>query len=132
MNGFDYKRMNMLLAVLEKRVGFKLAAKDVFLNIAGGLKVSDPALDLAVICSILSSNVDMPVPPRTCMAGEVGLSGEIRPVGRIEQRIREAEKLGMETILIPRNNLKGVDISSLSIKVVEVAKVEEAFRALFA
>ncbi len=132
VNGFDYKRMNMLLAVLEKRVGFKLAAKDVFLNIAGGLKVSDPALDLAVICSILSSNVDMPVPPRTCMAGEVGLSGEIRPVGRIEQRIREAEKLGMETILIPRNNLKGVDISSLSIKVMEVAKVEEAFRALFA
>ncbi len=132
VNGFDYKRMNMLLAVLEKRVGFKLAAKDVFLNIAGGLKVNDPALDLAVVCSILSSNVDMPVPARTCMAGEIGLSGEIRPVGRIEQRIREAEKLGMETILIPRGNLKGVDISSFSIKVIEVAKVEEAFRALFA
>lgn len=132
VNGFDYKRMNMLLAVLEKRVGFKLAAKDVFLNIAGGLKVSDPALDLAVVCAILSSNVDMPVPPRTCMAGEIGLSGEIRPVGRIEQRIREAEKLGMETILIPRHNLKGVDTSSLSIRIVEVAKVEEAFRALFA
>ncbi len=132
VNGFDYKRMNMLLAVLEKRVGFKLAAKDVFLNIAGGLKVSDPALDLAVVCAILSSNVDMPVPPRTCMAGEIGLSGEIRPVGRIEQRIREAEKLGMETILIPRHNLKGVDTSSLSIRIVEVAKVEEAFRSLFA
>ncbi len=132
VNGFDYKRMNMLLAVLEKRVGFKLAAKDVFLNIAGGLKVSDPALDLAIICAILSSNVDMPVPARTCMAGEVGLSGEIRPVGRVEQRIREAEKLGMETILIPRHNLKGVDVSSMSIRIVEVAKVEEAFRALFA
>ncbi len=132
VNGFDYKRMNMLLAVLEKRVGFKLAAKDVFLNIAGGLKVNDPALDLSVICAILSSNVDMPVSKRTCMAGEIGLSGEIRPVGRIEQRIREAEKLGMETILIPRHNLKGIDTSSLSIKIIEVAKVEEAFRALFA
>lgn len=132
VNGFDYKRMNMLLAVLEKRVGFKLAAKDVFLNIAGGLKVNDPALDLSVICAILSSNVDMPISKRTCMAGEIGLSGEIRPVGRIEQRIREAEKLGMETILIPRHNLKGIDTSSMSIKIVEVAKVEEAFRALFA
>ncbi|MCM1163200.1 MAG: DNA repair protein RadA [Muribaculaceae bacterium] len=132
VNGFDSKRMNMLLAVLEKRVGFKLAAKDVFLNIAGGLKVNDPALDLAVICSILSSNVDMPVPPLTCMAGEVGLSGEIRPVSRIEQRIREAEKLGMKTILIPTANLKGTDLSSLGIKVVEVSRVEEAFRALFA
>ncbi|MCH5325632.1 MAG: DNA repair protein RadA [Duncaniella sp.] len=132
VNGFDSKRMNMLLAVLEKRVGFKLAVKDVFLNIAGGLKVNDPALDLAVICSILSSNVDMVIPPLTCMAGEVGLSGEIRPVARIEQRIREAEKLGMETILIPASNLKGVDTSSLSIKIIEVSKVEEAFRSLFA
>lgn len=132
VNGFDSKRMNMLLAVLEKRVGFKLAAKDVFLNIAGGLKVNDPALDLAVICSILSSNVDMPIPPLTCMAGEVGLSGEIRPVARIEQRIREAEKLGMETILIPASNLKGTDTSSLKIRIVEVTKVEEAFRTLFA
>lgn len=132
VTGFDSKRMNMLLAVLEKRVGFKLAAKDVFLNIAGGLKVNDPALDLAVICAILSSNVDMPISHRICMAGEVGLSGEIRPVTRIDQRIREAEKLGMETILIPRHNLKGIDISKLSIKIIEVAKVEEAFRALFA
>ena len=95
VTGFDSKRMNMLLAVLEKRVGFKLAAKDVFLNIAGGLKVNDPALDLAVICAILSSNVDITIPKRVCMAGEVGLSGEVRPVTRIEQRIREAEKLGM-------------------------------------
>lgn len=132
VTGFDSKRMNMLLAVLEKRVGFKLAAKDVFLNIAGGLKVNDPALDLSIICAILSSNVDMAIPRRVCMAGEVGLSGEIRPITRIEQRIREAEKLGMETIIIPRHNLKGVDISKLKIKVIEVAKVEEAFRALFA
>ena len=132
VTGFDSKRMNMLLAVLEKRVGFKLAAKDVFLNIAGGLKVNDPALDLAVICAILSSNVDITIPPRTCMAGEVGLSGEVRPVTRIEQRIREAEKLGMDTIIIPRYNLKGIDVSDLKIKIVEVAKVEEAFRTLFA
>ena len=132
VTGFDSKRMNMLLAVLEKRVGFKLAAKDVFLNIAGGLKVNDPALDLAVICAILSSNVDITIPKRVCMAGEVGLSGEVRAVIRIEQRIREAEKLGMETIIIPRNNLKGVDVSGLNIKIIEVAKVEEAFRTLFA
>lgn len=132
VTGFDSKRMNMLLAVLEKRVGFKLAAKDVFLNIAGGLKVNDPALDLAVICAILSSNVDITIPKRVCMAGEVGLSGEVRPVTRIEQRIREAEKLGMETIIIPRHNLKGIDLSGLNIKIVEVGKVEEAFRTLFA
>ena len=132
VNGFDSKRMNMLLAVLEKRAGFKLAAKDVFLNIAGGLKVNDPALDLAVICSVLSSNIDIPIPHTTCITGEVGLSGEIRPVGRIEQRIREAEKLGMDTILIPRGNLKGIDTSSFSICIIEIAKVEEALRTLFA
>lgn len=132
VNGFDSKRMNMLLAVLEKRAGFKLAAKDVFLNIAGGLKVNDPAIDLAVISAILSSNIDMPIPHSTCITGEVGLSGEIRPVGRIEQRIREAEKLGMDTILIPRGNLKGVDASSYNIRIIEIAKVEEALRTLFA
>ncbi len=131
VTGFDSKRMNMLLAVLEKRVGFKLAQKDVFLNIAGGLKVSDPALDLAVIASILSSNVDMAIPQHICLSGEVGLSGEIRPVTRMEQRVREAEKLGMETIIIPRGSLKGVDTSKLSIKVQEVSRVEEAFRHLF-
>lgn len=131
VTGFDSKRMNMLLAVLEKRVGFKLAAKDVFLNIAGGLKVNDPTLDLAVICAILSSNVDITIPKRICMAGEVGLSGEVRPVTRIEQRIREAEKPVMETIIIPRHNLKGIDLSGLNIKIIEVAKVEEAFRTLF-
>lgn len=132
VTGFDSKRMNMLLAVLEKRVGFKLIQKDVFLNIAGGIKVSDPALDLPVICAILSSNVDMSIPHGVCMSGEVGLSGEIRPVTRIEQRIMEAEKLGMSTIIVPCNNLKGIDTVGRKIKIVEVAKVEEAFRALFA
>ena len=132
VTGFDSKRMNMLLAVLEKRAGFKLAAKDVFLNIAGGLKVNDPALDLAVISAILSSNIDVPVSRKVCMAGEVGLSGEIRPVTRLEQRIIEAEKLGMEEILVPRHNLKGVDRSRFSIAVTEVARVEDAVRSLFA
>lgn len=132
VTGFDSKRMNMLLAVLEKRVGFKLAQKDVFLNIAGGLKVNDPAIDLAVICSILSSNVDMAIPAGYCCAGEVGLSGEIRPVTRIEQRIFEAQKLGMTDILVPSGNLKGFDTSKLTISLHEVAKVEEAFRELFA
>ena len=131
VTGFDSKRMNMLLAVLEKRVGFKLAQKDVFLNIAGGLKVADPALDLAVIAAILSSNVDMAIPTGVCLSGEVGLSGEIRPVTRMEQRVREAEKLGMRQILIPRGSLKGVDRSKFTIDVVEVTKVEEAFRHLF-
>lgn len=132
VTGFDAKRMNMLLAVLEKRVGFKLAQKDVFLNIAGGLKVNDPSLDLPVICAILSSNVDMAIPSGICMAGEVGLSGEIRQITRVEQRIMEAEKLGMHTILIPKHNLKGINTEKFSIKIAEVAKVEEAFRTLFA
>lgn len=131
VTGFDAKRMNMLLAVLEKRVGFKLAQKDVFLNIAGGLKVSDPALDLGVIAAILSSNVDMAILKGFCMTGEVGLSGEIRPVTRLEQRIVEAEKLGMTDILVPRNNLKGVDTARFRINIHEVSKVEEAFRAMF-
>ena len=131
VTGFDAKRMNMLLAVLEKRVGFKLAQKDVFLNIAGGLKVADPALDLAVIAAILSSNVDMTVPQGTCLTGEIGLSGEIRPVNRMEQRVREADKLGMSTIIVPAGSLKGVDTGKLNINVVEVGKVDEAFRHLF-
>ncbi len=131
VTGFDSRRMNMLLAVLEKRVGFKLAQKDIFLNIAGGLKVNDPALDLSVVSAILSSNVDMTIPRGFCMTGEVGLSGEIRPVVRVEQRILEAEKLGMSDILIPAGNLKGFDSSKLSIKIHEVSKVEEAFRTLF-
>lgn len=132
VTGFDSKRMNMLLAVLEKRVGFKLAQKDVFLNIAGGLKVNDTALDLPVICATLSSNVDIAIPKGTCMAGEVGLSGEIRQVTRIEQRIGEAEKLGMKTIIIPKYNLKGIDPARFSIQIKEVSKVEEAFKFLFA
>ncbi len=131
VTGFDQRRMNMLLAVLEKRVGFKLATKDVFLNIAGGLRVADPALDLAVTCAILSSNVDMALDRGVCMAGEVGLSGEIRPVTRIDQRISEAEKLGFSAILVPAHNLKGIDTSRATIRIVEVARVEDAFRALF-
>lgn len=131
VTGFDSKRMNMLLAVLEKRAGFKLAMKDVFLNIAGGFKVNDPALDLAVISSILSSNVDMAIRKGVCMSGEIGLSGEIRPVTRIEQRIAEASKMGFSTIYVPKNNLKGIDAKRLSIDIQEVSKVEEVFRGLF-
>ena len=131
VTGFDAKRTNMLLAVLEKRVGFKLGAKDVFLNIAGGLKVNDPALDLAVIAAILSSNVDMAIPSGWCMAGEVGLTGEIRPVTRMEQRIGEAQKLGMSDMIIPEGNLKGIDTSKLTIRLHQAAKVADAFRILF-
>ena len=130
--GFDTRRMNMLLAVLEKRVGFKLAQKDVFLNIAGGLRVNDPAIDLAVISAILSSNMDTAIEPLVCMAGEVGLSGEIRPVNRIEQRIREAEKLGFKQFILPKYNLQGINTRKLNIELIPVRKVEEAFRALFA
>lgn len=129
--GFDLRRMNMLLAVLEKRVGFKLAQKDVFLNIAGGLKVNDPAIDLSVISAILSSNMDTGIEREVCMAGEVGLSGEIRPVNRIEQRIGEAEKLGFKQIILPKHNLQGIDTKKIKIELVPVRKVEEAFRALF-
>ena len=129
--GFDIRRMNMLLAVLEKRVGFKLAQKDVFLNIAGGLKVNDPAIDLAVISAILSSNMDAEIEAGVCMAGEIGLSGEIRPVNRIEQRIGEAEKLGFKQFLLPKYNLQGLNTKKLNIELVPVRKVEEAFRTLF-
>ena len=131
VTGFDYKRMNMLLAVLEKRVGFKLAQKDVFLNIAGGIKVNDPALDMAVIAAIISSNVDIPIKRRVCVTGEVGLSGEIRQVTRLEQRITEAEKLGFEHIVVPANNMKGIDSTKLRINIVEASKVEDVFRFLF-
>ncbi|MDR0833274.1 MAG: DNA repair protein RadA, partial [Candidatus Symbiothrix sp.] len=129
--GFDIRRMNMLLAVLEKRAGFKLGQKDVFLNIAGGLRVNDPAMDLAVISAVLSSSLDLSIERETCVCGEVGLSGEIRPVNRIEQRILEAEKLGFKRILIPQNNLKGFDSKKLKIEIKAVRKVEEAFRELF-
>ena len=129
--GFDTRRMNMLLAVLEKRVGFKLAQKDVFLNIAGGLRVNDPAIDLSVISAILSSNMDVEIDATVCMAGEVGLSGEIRPINRIEQRISEAEKLGFKQIIIPRTNTKRLELSKFSIEIKAVSKVEEAFRYIF-
>ncbi len=129
--GFDIRRMNMLLAVLEKRVGFKLAQKDVFLNIAGGLRVNDPAIDLSVISAILSSNMDVAIEPEVCMAGEVGLSGEIRPVNRIEQRIGEAGKLGFRRFLLPRQNMQGLAVGRLEMELVPVRKVEEAFRVLF-
>ncbi|MBR5934698.1 MAG: DNA repair protein RadA [Bacteroidaceae bacterium] len=129
--GFDVRRMNMLLAVLEKRVGFKLGQKDVFLNIAGGLKVSDPAIDLAVISAILSSSLDIAIDRTVCMTGEVGLSGEIRPVSRIEQRIAEAGKLGFERIIIPSANMHGLNTKKSGIEIVPVNKVEEAFKQLF-
>lgn len=129
--GFDLRRMNMLLAVLEKRVGFKLAQKDVFLNIAGGLRVNDPAIDLAVISAILSSNMDVEIERDICMAGEIGLSGEIRPVNRIEQRISEAEKLGFTRMILPKHNMQGLDTKKWKIQLIPVRKVEEAFRALF-
>ena len=129
--GFDIRRMNMLLAVLEKRAGFKLGQKDVFLNIAGGLRINDPAMDLSIISAVLSSSLDVAIEKDVCMTGEVGLSGEIRPVNRIEQRILEAEKLGFKRVLIPQNNLKGLSTSKLQIEVKPVRKVEEAFRNLF-
>ena len=129
--GFDQRRLNMLLAVLEKRVGFKLAQKDVFVNIAGGLRVTDLAMDLSVIAAVLSSNVDTPIDAGWCMAGEVGLSGEVRPVARIEQRIAEAEKLGFSDIILPKYNLQGLDTHKFSIRLHPVRKVEEALRALF-
>ncbi|MBQ2519243.1 MAG: DNA repair protein RadA [Bacteroidaceae bacterium] len=129
--GFDGRRLNMLLAVLEKRVGFKLAQKDVFLNIAGGLRVTDPAIDLSVLAAVLSSNGDMPIDTDVCMAGEVGLSGEIRPVSRIEQRIAEAQKLGFRRMVLPAHNMKGIDAASYSIQLVPVRRVVEAVRELF-
>jgi DNA repair protein RadA/Sms len=130
--GFDQRRLNMLLAVLEKRVGFKLIQKDVFINIAGGLRVTDLATDLSVIAAVLSSNVDTPIEQGWCMAGEVGLSGEVRPVSRIEQRISEAQKLGFTDMIIPRYNLQGLDTRKYTgIQLHPVRKVEEALRALF-
>ena len=129
--GFDQRRLNMLLAVLEKRVGFKLMQKDVFLNIAGGLRVTDLAMDLSVIAAVLSSNVDTAIEPGWSMCGEVGLSGEVRPVNRIEQRIAEAEKLGFQHIIIPKYNYHGFDHSKFQIEIHPVRKVEEALRCLF-
>ena len=129
--GFDQRRLNMLLAVLEKRVGFKLIQKDVFINIAGGLRVTDLAMDLSVIAAVLSSNVDTPIESGWCMAGEVGLSGEVRPVSRIEQRIGEAEKLGFTHMIIPKYNMQGLRHRHFNIELHPVRKVEEALRCLF-
>lgn len=129
--GFDLRRLNMLLAVLEKRAGFKLAAKDVFLNIAGGIKVADPAIDLAVTSAILSSNLDFPIDKTKCFSAEVGLSGEIRPVSRIEQRIVEAEKLGFKQIYLSKYNLKGIQNNTFKIKVVPLDKIEHLVKKLF-
>ena len=132
--GFDLRRMNMLLAVLEKRAGFKLSSKDVFLNIAGGMKVTDPACDLAVVCSILSSNFDLSISPKTCFAAEVGLSGEIRPVGQIERRIAEAQRLGYKTIYISSYNLSD-DYHSKprksSINIIEIEDIAALCKSLF-
>ena len=129
--GFDQRRLNMLLAVLEKKVGFKLIQKDVFINIAGGIKVTDMAMDLSVIAAVFSSNVDMPIDTGYCLCGEVGLSGEVRPVARIEQRIAEAEKLGFTDIVIPKRSLMAIKGKKFSIKIHPVGKVEEALRMLF-
>lgn len=129
--GYDTRRMNMLLAVLEKRIGFKLTMKDVFLNIAGGIKIDDPATDLSIICAVLSSDQDIEIDAKTCFAGEVGLTGELRAVNRIEQRIKEAEKLGFNRIFISEYN-KLPDLNNLNIKIVKVKKVTQVFRQLFA
>jgi DNA repair protein RadA/Sms len=129
--GFDLRRLSMLLAVLEKRCGFRLAVKDVFINIAGGIKVEDPGIDLALVCGILSSNEDLPIPQNVCFAAEVGLTGEIRPVSRIEQRISEAQKLGFKKIFISAFNKKGLDTRQFSIEIVTVVKMEEVFSKLF-
>jgi DNA repair protein RadA/Sms len=129
--GFDLRRLNMLLAVMEKRCGFKLGAKDVFLNIAGGIRVDDPAIDLAVVASVLSSNADLPVPKNICLSAEVGLSGEIRPVNRIEQRISEAEKLGFDKIIISAFN-KGISQKNHKIELILCSRIDEVLKALFA
>ncbi len=131
-NGFDMRRLSMLLAVLEKRCRFKLGAKDVFLNIAGGLRVNDPAIDLAVACAILSSNVDIPISPRIAFAAELGLNGEVRPVSHAEQRVAEANRLGFGKIFISKYNLKEIDPHRYPIEIIAVSVIEEAFRSLFA
>jgi DNA repair protein RadA/Sms len=135
VSGFDLRRLQLLLAVLEKRGGFQFGNKDVFLNIAGGLKVEDPSIDLAVLCALLSSYEDTPLPTSVCFAGEVGLSGEIRAVNRIEQRIAEAAKLGFEKIIVSRYNQKNTKgqlfKKDLGIEVVPMARVEEVYKFLF-
>ncbi|MEX0360991.1 MAG: magnesium chelatase domain-containing protein, partial [Allomuricauda sp.] len=127
--GFNAKRLNMLLAVLEKRAGFKLGAKDVFLNITGGISVDDPAIDLAVVAAILSSNADIPIEKGVCFAAEVGLAGEIRPVQRVDQRILEAEKLGFNKIFVSKNNKIGLKNTAIQIQL--VSKIEDVVHSLF-
>ena len=127
--GYNAKRLNMLLAVLEKRAGFKLAAKDVFLNITGGISVDDPAIDLAVIAAILSSNADIPIEKGVCFAAEVGLAGEIRPVQRVEQRILEAEKLGFQSIYVSKNNKMGLKNTNIEVKL--ATRIEDVVSDLF-
>jgi len=129
--GFDLRRMNMLLAVLEKRSGFRLSSKDVFLNIAGGIRVDDPAIDLAVVSAVLSSADDQPIGNNICFSGEVGLTGEIRAVSRIENRITEAEKLGFEKIMISKYNLKGIDKKKLQIEIIPVANIRDVVKLLY-
>jgi DNA repair protein RadA/Sms len=129
--GFDLRRLSMLLAVLEKRCGFAFGMNDVFLNIAGGIRVDDPAIDLAIVSALLSSMQDVSVPPNICFAGEVGLSGEIRAVNRIEQRIQEADRLGFQSIFISRYNTKGLDPKRYGIRVHTLGKLEELYQALF-
>lgn len=129
--GYDIRRLNMLLAVLEKRAGFKLGVKDVFLNLAGGIKVVDPAIDLAIISSVLSSNLDIPIDHSICFCGETGLSGEIRPVPRVEQRIREASKMGFKKIYISKYQ-KNISDKNAGIEIIQVGKIENLVRSLFA
>jgi DNA repair protein RadA/Sms len=129
--GFDTRRLNMLLAVLEKRSGFRLGSKDVFLNIAGGIRVDDPGIDLGVVMAVLSSNEDIPVHQQTCFAAEVGLSGEIRSVNRLENRIAEAGKLGMEKIFVSRYGMKGIELKNQNIEVTQVGRIDEVFSKVF-
>jgi DNA repair protein RadA/Sms len=131
VSGFDLRRLQLLLAVLEKRGGFHFGVKDVFLNIAGGLKVEDPSIDLAVLCALLSSYEDAAIPHNICFAGEVGLSGEIRAVNRIEQRIAEAEKLGFEKIIVSKYNQKGLGKQKFNIEIITMGRVEEVYQHLF-
>jgi DNA repair protein RadA/Sms len=131
VSGFDLRRLQLLLAVLEKRGGFLFGTKDVFVNIAGGLKIEDPSIDLAVICALLSSYEDTPLPSHICFAGEVGLNGEIRAVNRIDQRIAEAEKLGFEKIIVSKYNNKSINAKQYNIEVVAVAQVHEVYQMLF-
>ena len=129
--GFDSRRLSMLLAVLEKRGGFQLGLFDVYLNIAGGIKVNDPAIDMAIVASMISSMEDIAIPMNVCMAGEVGLSGEIRTIQRVEQRIQEANHLGFKKIFIPKYNVKGLDTKKYDIEIIPIAKVEDLYLKLF-